>query len=104
MTTLRVLLVILLVLACSCTVVPHVGKVKSHFPRNYKVSLDDTPLQRWAPILHDYKHQLSLFMSYFDLLPFSETFFKAVDWYAHNVFKHQDFVAEVDALATLSGN
>jgi hypothetical protein len=42
-------------------------------------------------------------MNYFDLLPFPKTFLKDVEWYAKNEFKYQDFVAEVTALATISG-
>lgn len=86
------------------TVIPHVEKVKAHHPRTYNVSLDDTPLERWRPILKDYKHALGLFINMFELLPISEKFFDLVDWYGHKVFKHQDFVQEVDALATLSGH
>jgi hypothetical protein len=36
------------------TVVPHVGPIKSHAPRTYKVSLDDIPEVRWATIIKDY--------------------------------------------------
>jgi N-acylethanolamine-hydrolysing acid amidase len=42
-------------------------------------------------------------MFYFDLIPFTKTFFDGIDWYARNEFKYQDFVAEVDAVAKLSG-
>lgn len=100
----RVLVLLALLSLSLCTVVPHLGKIKSHYPRNYKVSLDDSPEDRWRPILHDYKHALNLFMNYFELLPFADSFFKAVDWYGHNVFKHKDFVAEVDAISKLSGH
>ena len=37
------------------------------------------------------------------MLPIPKTFFRDVDWYARNQFKYQDFVAEVDAIAKLSG-
>lgn len=97
-----ILIAILLVLVTS-TVVPHIGKVKSHAPRTYKISLDATLEERWAPIIKDYTHHLKLFMSYFDLLPFPETFFDALEWYGRNIFKHQDFIAEIDALSKVSG-
>jgi len=42
-------------------------------------------------------------MYFFDLIPFPKTFLKDVEWYAKTQFKYQDFVAEVDALSTLSG-
>lgn len=42
-------------------------------------------------------------MYYFDLIPFPKTFFREVEWYAKNQFKYQDFVAEIDAIAKLSG-
>ena len=49
------LVVLTLVLGLSiATVVPRVTPVKSHIPRTYKVSLDDTPLVRWKPIVTDY--------------------------------------------------
>jgi hypothetical protein len=37
------------------------------------------------------------------LLPIPKTFFKIVEWYAHNIFVHQDFVIEVEGLAKVSG-
>jgi hypothetical protein len=77
------------------TVVPHVGKVKSHAPRTYKISLDASLEDRWRPIVKDYYHHLKLFMAYFDLLPIPDKVFKALDWYAHNDFQHKDFVAEI---------
>ena len=42
-------------------------------------------------------------MNYFDLLPIPESFFDGVEWYAKNAFRYQDFVAEVQALADISG-
>lgn len=42
-------------------------------------------------------------MEDFDKLPIPSKFFDGVEWYAKNVFKHQDFVAEVAAIAKLSG-
>jgi hypothetical protein len=42
-------------------------------------------------------------MADFNKLPIPESFFSGVEWYAKNVFTHQDFVAEVDAIAKLSG-
>lgn len=97
------LLVILVVLEATTTVVPRVTPIKSHVPRTYKVSLDDPPLKRWAPLVKDYHEPLKRFMDYFDLLPIPKTFFEGVEWYAKHVYAHQDFVAEVDALAQLSG-
>jgi hypothetical protein len=35
------ILVLAIAIGVSGTVVPHVGKIKSHAPRTYKVSLDD---------------------------------------------------------------
>lgn len=104
MSNLKFVLMLTLLSAALCTVVPHVGKIKSHYPRTYNVSLDDALEDRWRPILNDYKHAFKLFIAYFDLLPIPETFFKAVDWYAHNIFTHKDFVAEVDALSKVSGH
>ena len=97
-----IILAILLILALS-NVVPHVGEVKSHVPRTYKVSLDSSLEDRWRPIIKDYMDPLKLFMSYFDMLPIPQTVFDMLDWYAHGVFKHKDFVAEVDVVAKLSG-
>jgi hypothetical protein len=37
-----------------------------------------------------------------DLLPIPKGFYDGVEWYAKNEFVHQDFVAEVDAIAKLS--
>lgn len=42
-------------------------------------------------------------MDFFDLLPIPKGFFDGVEWFAKNEFKHQDFVAEVTAVAELSG-
>lgn len=54
-------------------------------------------------MVQDYKEPLAKFMHYFDLLPIPKTFFEGVEWFAKNVYEHKDFVAEVDALARLSG-
>lgn len=91
----KLIIVALLLALVTSTVVPHVGKVKSHAPRTYKISLDSSLEERWAPIIKDYTHHLKLFMAYFDLLPFPDKFFDALDWYGHNVFKHKDFIAEI---------
>jgi hypothetical protein len=32
-------------------------------------------------------------MYYFDLIPFSKTFFQGIEWFAKNEFKYPDFVA-----------
>ena len=37
------------------------------------------------------------------MLPIPKGFFEGVEWFAKNEFKHQDFVAEVTAVAELSG-
>jgi hypothetical protein len=42
-------------------------------------------------------------MADFDKLPIPESFYNGVEWYAKNMFKHQDFVAEVEAISKLSG-
>jgi len=97
-----VILLCLIALAMS-TVVPHVGKTVARKPRTYKISLDDSPEDRWRPIVKDYWHHLKLFMSYFELLPIPDSVFDALEWYGRNVFKHKDFVAEVEALTKLSG-
>lgn len=67
------------------------------------MSLDDAPEVRWKQVIEDYAVPLKKFMDDFAKLPIPESFFDGVEWYAKNVFKHQDFVAEVDALAKLSG-
>lgn len=55
------ILALLLCLACA-TVVPHVGPIESHVPLTYKVSLNDPPEVRWAPIVKDFHEPLSRFM------------------------------------------
>lgn len=85
------------------TVVPRVTPIHSHVPRTYKVSLDDSPEVRWAPIIKDYHDALGHFMDYVNKLPIPEKFFEGVEWYAKNVYSHKDFVAEVAAIAKLSG-
>ena len=99
----KLLLLLCLVMLSLATVVPHVGKVKSHRPRSYNVSLDASLEDRWRPIVNDYYHHLKLFMDYFELMPIPEKVFAAMDWYAHNMDKHQDFVAEIEAFANVSG-
>lgn len=99
----KLILVLLLLGVTLSTVVPHVGKIKSHVPRTYKVSLDDPLEKRWAPIVHDYRHAFTLFMNYFDLLPIPKHFWSVVEWYAKNIFVHKDFTAEVEVLSKLSG-
>jgi len=98
-------LIILIVLLCLslANVHPHPDPIITHVPKVYKVNLEDHPMVRWAPIIKDYLEPLSRFMYYFDLIPFPKTFFREVEWYAKNQFKYQDFVAEVDAIAKLSG-
>lgn len=71
------------------TVVPRVGPVHSHVPLTYKVSLDDTPKQRWTQIVHDYWEPLKRFMDYFDMLPIPKEFFHDVEWYAKNVYQQK---------------
>lgn len=83
---------------------PHLDPIITHVPKSYKVSVDDPPLTRWGPIVKDYQKAIDRFMYFFDLIPFPKTFFKDVEWYAKNEFKYQDFVAEVDAVAQLSGH
>ncbi len=85
------------------TVIPRVEPIVTHVPKTYKVSLDDPPEVRWKQILEDYKVPLAKFMEEFNKLPIPEKFYNGVEWYAKNVFKHQDFVAEVEAISKLSG-
>jgi hypothetical protein len=99
----RTFIIVILCVVALSTVVPHVGPVKSHAPRKYKVSLDDSLEDRWRPVIKDYYHHLKLFMAYFDLLPIPDRVFKVLDQYAHGDYKHKDFVAEIDALSKVSG-
>jgi len=99
-----ILVLAIFVCLATATVVPHIGKIKSHVPRTYNVSLDDPLNKRWAPILHDYRHALGLFINYFDLLPLPADFFKGVEWYAKNVFVHKEFTTEVQAISDVSGH
>lgn len=98
-----IILLIAFLIAANATVIPRVEPVVTHVPRTYKVSLSDPPEVRWKQIIEDYKVPLAKFMEDFDKLPIPESFFNGVEWYAKNVFKHQDFVAEVDAISKLSG-
>lgn len=50
----NIFLVLTLLTLTLSTIVPHVGPVKSHIPRTYKVNLDDEPIMRWKQIIHDY--------------------------------------------------
>ncbi len=96
-----VVLAALLALALA-TVVPRVGPIDSHIPLTYKVQIDDPPTKRWAPMIRDFNTSLHRFLEFVDLLPIPKGFYDGVEWYAKNEFKHQDFVAEVDAIAQLS--
>lgn len=83
------------VLLATSTVIPRVEPIVTHVPKTYKVSLDDSPEVRWRPIIEDFKVPLAKFMEEFNKLPIPQTFYNGVEWYAKNVFKHQDFVAEI---------
>lgn len=87
----------------AATVIPRVGPIVSHPAATYKVQIDDPPLKRWAPILRDFNQSLHRFVEFLDLLPVPQGFYDGVEWFAKNEFKYQDFVAEVDAISTLSG-
>jgi hypothetical protein len=63
---------------------PHLDPIITHAPKIYKVNLEDTPEVRWAPIIKDFAEPLKKFMFYFNLLPFSKTFFDGIDWFARN--------------------
>lgn len=99
----KVILFLLTITLAFSTMVPHVGPVESRRPLTYKVSLNDPPIVRWAPMARDFAEPIHRFMEYLDLLPIPKTFYDGVEWYAKNEFKYQDFVAEIDALAQLSG-
>ena len=92
-----------LLAAALSTVIPRVTPIVTHPPITYKVNLEDPPIKRWEKIVHDFAAPLKKFIDYFDLLPISPTFFEGVEWYAKNLYQHKDFVAEVEALAELSG-
>lgn len=85
------------------TMVPHVGPIEPRKPLTYKVSLNDAPEVRWAPLARDFREPIQRFMEYLDLLPIPKGFYDGVEWYAKNEFKYQDFVAEIEALSKLSG-
>jgi len=97
------IIVAILLAVSSSMIIPHLGKLKGHTPRTYNVQIDDPAEVRWAPVVHDYKHALDLFMAEFEMLPIPKKFYNLLDWYAHHVFVHQDFVKEIDALAKVSG-
>lgn len=96
-------LLFILAAVALATMVPHVGPIESRVPLVYKVSLNDPPLVRWAPLARDFKEPIARFMEYLDLLPIPKGFYDGVEWYARNEFKYQDFVGEIDALSKLSG-
>ena len=83
--------------------VPHAGPIITHVPKTYKMELNDPPAVRYAPIWRDYEHPIRRFMDYLDLLPIPKTFYDGVELFAKTQFKYKDMVAEVDALAQLSG-
>jgi acid ceramidase/N-acylethanolamine-hydrolysing acid amidase len=96
------LITVLLLAIAHATVVPHVGPVETHVPLTFKVQIDDPPLVRWKPIIASFNETLHRFVEFLDLLPIPKGFYDGVEWYAKNEFIHQDFVKEVDAVATLS--
>jgi len=100
---LKIGILLICLAVASATIVPHLPPIHSHVPRTYKVSLDDSPEKRWAPLVNDYKEPLAKFMEYFNMLPIPEKFYEGVEYFAKNVYSHRDFVAEVDALSKLSG-
>jgi hypothetical protein len=59
MVNLRHILALLLVFSATSMVIPHLGKLKGHVPRVYKVQVDDPPEVRWAPMVHDYRHAIN---------------------------------------------
>ena len=61
-------LIVLLVVAVSSTMVPHVGPVDTHVPKVYKMELNDSPEERWAPIAKDYAEPIKRFQEFIDLL------------------------------------
>ena len=99
----KLIVAALLLALAIATVVPRVGPIESHAPLSYRVNLEDPIKVRWAPVIRDYKEPLARFLEFFDLLPIPKGFFEGVEWFAKNEFKHQDFVAEVSAVAELSG-
>lgn len=62
----KTLLILSVAIFCStlitATIVPHLPPIHSHVPRTYKLSLDDTPEQRWAQVIRDYREPLAKFM------------------------------------------
>lgn len=58
----KVALCLMLVIVAYSTMVPHVGPIDAHVPLVYKVSLNDPPIVRWAPLVRDFMHPLSRFM------------------------------------------
>ena len=59
---LKLLLLLVLVAGTSAFIVPHLGRLKGHKPNTYKVQIDDPPIVRWAPMVHDYRHALDKMM------------------------------------------
>lgn len=80
----QVLILVVLVILGTATMVPHVGPVESHVPLLYKVSLNDPPEVRWAPIARDFAEPLARLMEFIDLLPIPKGFYDGVEWYAKN--------------------
>jgi len=101
--SMKLLILALFLTVSLAEIIPHPGPVDSHAPLTYKVQISDPPSKRWAPIIRDYNATLHRFLAFVDLLPIPSGFYNGVEWYAKNQFKHQDFVAEVDAIASLSG-
>jgi len=58
----KVAIYALLALVVYSTMVPHLDPIEAHVPLVYKVSLNDPPEVRWAPIVRDFMHPLSRFM------------------------------------------
>lgn len=42
-------------------------------------------------------------MDFMDQMPIPPTFYDGFEWFARNVFKYQDLVSEVDAIAKITG-
>ena len=68
----------LLLVSVLTTVIPHVGEIKSHVPRTYKVQINDPPEVRWRQIIKDYSQPLREFMVRFEEIPIPEGFYNGV--------------------------
>lgn len=66
------------ILIALATVVPHVPPIESRKPLTYKVSLNDPPIVRWAPLARDFAEPIHRFMEYIDLLPIPKKFYDGV--------------------------